>query len=342
MTKSFNILFTCSGRRVALMEAFRAALAELNIPGKIIATDSSEASSALQLADVGLVAPRVSDDGYVSWLLDACRDNEVSLVVPLTDLDLIILADSCDRFVRQGTTVMVGSGDIIRACRNKALTASLLEASSLPFVKTVTKSEFEKEPFYPCFAKPADGSASFGAARIDDEDQLRRHISKFEDRSSSDVIMQEYLDGAEYTIDVYRKRDGQVISVVPRQRLQVRSGEVEKALAVKNDILIDLGISVSDVLDGLWGVFCIQCRMSDAMRPMVFEINPRFGGGVPLSIKAGANLPLYLIQEILSLEILPKVGQFTDNLLMLRYDQAFFSTIAPGVKIEGMDKPIII
>ena len=320
------------------MDAFRAALGELEIPGKIIATDASEASSALQLGDVGLVAPRVNDESYLPWLLDVCRDHDVSLVIPLTDLDLILLADDRDRFALQGTTVMIGSGDIIRTCRNKALTASLLEESSLPVVRTVTEREFKKAPFYPCFAKPADGSAGVGAARIDNEDQLRHHISIY----SQNLIMQEFLDGSEYTIDVYRKRDGQVVSVVPRQRLQVRSGEVEKGLAVKNDTLIDMAMSVSDVLDGLWGVFCIQCRMSDTTGPVVFEINPRFGGGAPLSIAAGANLPLYLIQEILSLEISARVGQFTDNLLMLRYDQAVFSRIDPGVKLAGMDKPIII
>ena len=153
------------------------------------------------------------------------------------------------------------------------------------------------------------------------------------------MLVQEYVPGREYTIDVYRSREGEVKCVVPRQRLLVRSGEVEKGVTVQNEELIDSAVRLSSCLDGMWGVFCCQCRWENSQPPRFFEINPRFGGGAPLSIAAGANLPLYLLQEVLGQPITAKLGEFKDNLLMLRYDEAFFVDAEDPTDLPGYDTP---
>ena len=96
---------------------------------------------------------------------------------------------------------------------------------------------------------------------------------------------------------------------------------------------------LSGFLGGLWGVFCCQCRRGPDGVARFFEINPRFGGGAPLSVAAGANLPLYLIQEVLGMPITAKVGDFTDRLLMLRYDDAVFVQVTDPRKLPGYDTP---
>ena len=93
------------------------------------------------------------------------------------------------------------------------------------------------------------------------------------------------------------------------------------------------------LLGSVWGVFCVQCRRQEGGKPRFFEINPRFGGGAPLSIAAGADLPLYLLQEVLGLPSTAKVGEFTDNLLMLRYDEALFVQVTDRQGLPGYDTP---
>jgi len=178
-----------------------------------------------------------------------------------------------------------------------------------------------------------------GTSVIHSEKELNAHVATFGDL----LLVQDYVPGQEFTIDVYRSRDGEVRCIVPRQRLVVRSGEVEKGVTRKDPQLMDAARRLAVLLGDLWGVFCCQCRRDptsgvDGIR--FFEVNPRFGGGTPLSIAAGANLPLYLLQEVLGRPITAEIGAFTDQLLMLRYDDAAFMQIDDLHSLPGYDKPM--
>lgn len=332
---NLNILFTCAGRRVALMEAFRETMAEMDISGTLYAADVTSASPAYHVADKGLTIMPAGRIEYIPHLLNLVKKYDVGLLVPLTDLDLRSLARHRDRFTEAGCHAMVGSEAAVTLCRDKARTNALLGEHNLATIKTLTLSDFRTSPFYPCFVKPIRGSASVGTGVIRNERELTAHVATFGDL----LIMQEYVPGQEFTVDVYRSRDGKIRSVVPRQRLVVRAGEVEKGITVKDQTLIDETVKLANLLGDLWGVFCCQCRRSKDGVPRFFEINPRFGGGVPLSIAAGANFPKYLLQEVLGLKITAKIGEFQDNLLMLRYDQAVYLEADDPSILPGYDAP---
>jgi len=217
------------------MECFRRAMDKLGVTGKIIATDITSASPAFHKADVGVKVPTVRRVEYLPSLLDAVKTHKVGLLVPLTDLDLRSLARHRDDFAKIGCTVMVGSEPIVRLCRDKALTNQLFEKVGLATIKSFTLNEFMKRPFFPCFVKPSSGSAGIGATVVKNDRELQLHISAYGRR----MVVQEIAQGQEYTIDVYRSRDGQVRCVVPRQRLAVRSGEVEKGITLKDRELIE-------------------------------------------------------------------------------------------------------
>ena len=86
--------------------------------------------------------------------------------------------------------------------------------------------------------------------------------------------------------------------------------------------MIDATIRLCGFLKDIWGVFCCQCRWTPDEPMRFFEINPRFGGGAPLSIKAGANFPLWILRLWLGQK--PRIRQtgWRDGLTMLRYDEA--------------------
>jgi len=336
MSKTLNIFFTCAGRRVALLNAFRRALAALKVRGRLIAADvAPHASAACAVADEAVSVPPVSDPDYSPTLRAAVRRYEAGLLVPLTDLDLLGLAEQRDAFVADGCTVMIGSPQAIRTCRDKAAFSRALAAAGIPVVRSCTLEAFRAEPFYPCFIKPVSGSSGIGTAILRDATALEAHVR---DSDASAWVVQEYATGREYTIDVYRSRDGQVRCVVPRQRLDVRSGEVQRGVTVADDELISAARRVAEAVEGLWGVFCCQCRRRDRQPPRFFELNPRFGGGAPLAIAAGADLPLYLLQEVLGRPITAD-GTFTDRLLMLRYDEAVFLPVDDPRTLPGYDTP---
>jgi carbamoyl-phosphate synthase large subunit len=330
-----NILFTCAGRRVALLNAFRRALAELEVAGKLVATDQTSASSAFHAADVGEVTPPVGRVEYVPALLDIVRKHQIGLLVPVTDLDLRSLARQRGKFADAGCVVMSGEEPDVKLCRDKARTNELLPKAGLGTIRTVQLQDFRAAPFYPCFVKPSRGSGGVGTGVIRNEFELRAHVATYGEM----LLAQDFVPGQEYTMDVYRDRNGVVRCVVPRQRLAVRAGEVSKGITVKDLGLIEATIRLCGLLGTIWGVFCCQCRRTPGGPPKFYEINPRFGGGAPLSIAAGANLPLYVLQEVLGLPITAQVGQFTENLLMLRYDEAIFVPITDPHELPGFDTP---
>jgi carbamoyl-phosphate synthase large subunit len=330
-----NILFTCVGRRVSLMGAFRRAMDALGLTGKLIATDITSTSPAFHAADEGVLVPRAEAPEYISALLEIVRERRIGLLVPLTDLDLRVLSKEQSRFDELGCTVMIGTEESVAICRDKSLTNSLLGEIGLATVETFSLEAFRDHPFYPCFAKPVRGSAGVGSSVIRDELELNAHVETY----GRKIIVQEYLPGREFTIDVYRDRAGEVRCVVPRQRLLVRSGEVEKGITVRSEELTSLTLRLAAALEGLWGVFCCQCRWTEGTEPHFFEINPRFGGGAPLSIAAGADLPKYLLEEVTGREVSGELGSFTENLLMLRYDEQVFVHADDPRELPGYDEP---
>jgi len=330
-----NILFTCAGRRVALVDAFREAIKGLGLRGKMISADITEASAAGHSADAAEIVPRAGCIEYIPALLDIVKKHGISLLLPMTDLDIRSLARQRAKFSDIGCTVMIASEPCIKLCRDKASFQGVLSEAGLANIKTMTLDEFRADPFYPCFIKPLRGSASVGSGVINNAGELKAHVATFGEL----LVVQEYVPGQEYTVDIYRSRAGKVHCVVPRLRMVIRSGEVEKGITIRNEKVIEASTKLAGLLGDLWGVFCCQCRCEEDGRPHFFEVNPRFGGGTPLSVAAGANLPRYLIQEVLGQPIDEEID-FQENLMMLRYDRAVFTVEKKPESLPGFDSPI--
>ena len=111
---------------------------------------------------------------------------------------------------------------------------------------------------------------------------------------------------------------------MPRKRIFVRAGEINKGVTEKNVLLGFIKKHLS-VIEGAVGCLTMQFFVArDSKRVIGIEINPRFGGGFPLSDAAGAHYPKYLIEEYLLDKELSYFEDWEDHLLMLRYDEAVF------------------
>ncbi len=305
-----NILLTSAGRRVSLVKNFQDTLKAFNPNGKVFTTDMNpKLSSACQISDGYLKVPRVTGKDYLSILKAYCLEQKISIVVPTIDTELYILAQAKDDFLKEGIFIAISSTHVCETFYLKDSTEKFFIAMGFDTPKSIDDI---RHCTYPIFAKLNNSSCSVGA-------QVVYTLNTAEDLARDrNYIFQEYIQGDEFTVDVFIDRYGNIISIVPRQRLEVRAGEVSKARTVKNQSIIQAVKELCKVLDGVYG--CITIQLFQAGSRIVFiEINPRFGGGYPLSFHAGANFAEYLIKDHLG-EKLVYNEEWQDNMLMLRYD----------------------
>ena len=128
------------------------------------------------------------------------------------------------------------------------------------------------------------------------------------------------IDHDEYTVDTYYNKNGKLCCAVPRQRIYVRSGEINKGVTRKNEIIKEFVDKLSTI-EGAVGCLTMQVFFNRNSKQIIgIEINPRFGGGFPLSYLAGANYPNCLIREYFFNQEIKYFDNWEENLLMLRYD----------------------
>ncbi|MBN1360624.1 MAG: ATP-grasp domain-containing protein [Sedimentisphaerales bacterium] len=317
------------------MKAFRQAAARLRRPIRCLGTDTTELSPALQLCDERFLVAPITQPQYLKQLRSIVRTQQVDLLVPTVDLDLRLLAEHKQEFERLGCRVLVSDPDVIDTCQDKRKTYRFLRQHGFDVPQTWSvaaalaadrKGEFR----WPCFLKPWDGHAGKGTTVVFDRQELL-YLSQRVPRA----ICQKLIDGTEFTCDVYVSFDRCVRCVVPRQRLEVRSGEVSKARIVKHPHIMQEAARLIERLGAGPGVITIQLFETARKQLQFIEINPRFGGGAPLSIQAGADFPRWILQELAGRR--PRIGfdAFEDGLTMLRYDAEVWLTDAQakGVKI---------
>jgi carbamoyl-phosphate synthase large subunit len=333
-TKPITVLVSSAGRRVELVRAFREVVADLPPGGRVLATDSSWFSSAFHEADEGFVVPRVTDPALEPMLLDLCERHGVDLVVPTTDREMPFWVGARDRFAAIGTTVALSGAEVIAIASDKQRTHDWLTGNGFPTVRQARPAEALADPAawpLPLMAKPRFGSASEGVGLVRTRQHLELVAARDEalsDGTPGDMVVQTVATGVEHTIDVLVDRSGLCLCAVPRRRLEVRGGEVSKALTVRSAELIELAHGMCKALPEPYGVLNFQVFADEATGDLaVIEINPRFGGGFPLSHRAGADYPRWLLQDLRGL---PTPGAaaaadaWQDGLAMLRYDAAVF------------------
>lgn len=321
----YRILFTGIGRRVELIQAFKSAADHLNINLKIYGADMTETAPALAFCDYTRRVCGMCDKGYIPQLLDICKNDKIDLLIPTIDTDLLILSKNKIIFEQLGTKVLISDIDKIALCRDKNYTADFFESCGLKAPRTVNDYK-NYAAGYPCFIKPKDGSSSINAYKIGNEKELEVYSNQIDD-----YVIQPFIKGTEYTVDIFCDFHGKPLYIVPRIRLAVRSGEV-----LKTQILMDKKIiSECQRLIASFkpcGPMTVQLIRQDSTGDDYYiEINPRYGGGAPLSMKAGAR-SAEAILRILSGEKNEYSEKIADGAIYSRFDQSV--CISEGKKLQ--------
>lgn len=328
--KSLNVLMTAGSRRVPLVQAFRHALNALGLPGRVIVTDINPLSPAVHVADRAYRVPLSTDPDYVPELLSICEAERVRLVVPTIDDELPLLAEARHRFREVGSLVACSPASTATTCNDKFETCRQLAEAGVPAAASYLPGTLPATPPLPLFIKPRIGRGAVGAFPVRSVEELSFFLGYV-----SDPVVQEYLDGPEFTIDVLCDFNGKPLSIVPRERVVIRAGVIDRGRTVNDSRLIDLARAACTALP-FAGPLNIQCRMRRG-DPVIFEINPRFSGGIPLTIQSGADFPQMLLKLAMGRAVVPAIGHFRDGLWMTSFETSFFLE-ATHIRMHAFDR----
>ena len=311
-----NVLILSAGRRVELVNCFKKAANELKISGSVFAADCSLTAPALYFADKFRQVPRIDSGDYIRALIDICNEDKISLVIPTIDTELLLLAEN--RKNMEGKTdarILVSDLSVVNICRNKLNTQSYMEEHGFKVPHLYTAQELRNDNIkYPLFVKPIDGSSSIDTYKVNNRQELDAILTLVKN-----PMVQDYMDGEEYTIDVFLDFDGNIITMVPRLRIATRSGEILKGRIVKDAEIMEDVRRLMEELKPI-GHITVQCRKTYRGIEYI-EINPRFGGGAPMSIMAGADSCRNLYR-LLKGEVLTYNEDYRENVTFLRFDSS--------------------
>lgn len=313
--KIFRILFTGVGRRVELVQAFRQAANSLNVELKLYGVDIVGSAPALSFCDYVRKVCGMRDTDYIPQLLKVCETDHIDLLIPTIDTDLLVLSQNKEKFDEIGTKVLISKSDKISICRDKNYTADFFESCGLKAPRTVNDYQLYHGP-YPCFIKPKDGSSSINAFKVENESELKIYAEQV-----GDYIVQPFIEGIEYTVDIFCDYEGNPIFITPRIRSAVRAGEVLKTEIAMDKKIIEECRKLIDKFQPCGPMTVQLIRQNRTGDDYYIEINPRFGGGAPLSMKAGAR-SAETILRMLSKEKVEYTDTIDDGSVYSRFDQS--------------------
>jgi carbamoyl-phosphate synthase large subunit len=301
------VLLTGAGKRYDIVSCF----ARLT---KTVVADPSPLAPARYAAHVRAAVPLIGDPDYVAALERLCEEHGVGAVLPLTDLDIEVLA----RAREQGRLpALVPSCEVARATYDKYEAHLLLRRNSLPSPPTVLPDAALDELSYPVMVKPRQGSGARSIHLAGDPSQARFFV----DYIPEPTMIQRAMGGPELSIDCLGDLDGRCLNAIPRTMLESRGGESIKGQVIDDEELIELGRRTMETLR-VTGPATIQAFRDPQIGLAITDVNTRFGGAFPAPVFAalpGRSYPELIVRMACGEAVAPHVGEFRSGMTFTRY-----------------------
>ena len=279
---------------------------------RIIGTDSNPMSAGLFLCDKGFVVPNAIEENYIDEMLKICVNENVDLILPGPEEEMIKLSKNKERFAKNGSIVFCPDYQTVKICSDKLETYKTFKKLGIetPIIYN------DQNPKFPCIIKPRFGRGSVDVHKISNQNEFSFYFNKVKTS-----LVQEFIGGDEYSVDVFSDLHGVPLSIIPRRRIETESGISTKSITLKDEKIIQVCKLIVKHLK-LIGPSCIQC-IKDQNKVAFIEINTRFGGGSVLSMKSNPSIIENLIKIVKGISTKPHF-YFKENLAMLRYyDEVF-------------------
>jgi carbamoyl-phosphate synthase large subunit len=302
---------------------------------EVFSADIDPYAAGLYLVDQRhrVIVPRGDSEMFVPEIIELCDRLSIDVLVPTVDSELLPLAIARSELAEHGVALVLASEQTLRDCLDKwTLHARCVGALRVPDTVLVD-ADFDPEACaLPVIVKPRSGSGSRGVHRVDERDELARLPR------DATLLVQEYLPGTEYSLDVLARGDGAIVAVVPRSRLKVDSGIAVTGRTVHDESLQRIGALVAQRI-GLTSVANVQVKLTGDGEPALLEVNPRFPGTMSLTVASGINMPRLCVQEALGTAMPSELQPFAE-IAMVRFLEEHFMDFSEIEALQAEAAPI--
>lgn len=278
-----KVLFTNVGRRTYMVEFVLALIDESN-PIELHVSDCTLISAAMHVSSkvkVHLLPPVLENsESYFRDLLALCKREKFEAIIPLSDLDTLLLSKFHQEFGLIGCRVIVSDQRTIERCNDKRLTHEICRATGIP-TPNAWFSSSDYDGTFPVIQKHIFGSGSSGLKVVERSSDLGNFVS-------GQDMLQQLIIGDEFGLDILNDLNGNLVAVCAKRKLSMRSGETDKAEIIVDPELLDLGKRISNMLRHVGNLDCDILRNKQG-ELFCIDFNPRFGGGYPATHLAGFN-----------------------------------------------------
>lgn len=312
-----NILFCSVGRRAELLKYFKETLEE---DVNIVATDLSPYAPALYFADKTYLAPRITDENYLDFILDICKKEKIHAITTFIDPEIEILAKNREKFKELDVEVLAPYENTAKLCFDKYEMFKYLRECGIKTVLTYGDLASFQQDYelgkidFPVFVKPRTGSGSVGARKVEDMATLRIAIE-----NDTTLIIQEFMNGDDLDADVYIDTfSHKPVAIFTKKKISTTIGGANKTISFKDNRLFD---RIQDILQHFEfnGPIDMDFFYKDG-EYYISEINPRFGGAYLHAYGAGVNFIKLIENNLSHIENEANIGDYEDGVVMMMYD----------------------
>jgi carbamoyl-phosphate synthase large subunit len=277
----------------------------------VVGVDADPSAVGLRLADQQHVIPRFDDSHYLAALLRVATLTDVQALVCTVAEEYASLAGAADYLAEAGVRTMMPALSAVDLCVDKWAFAEHMRDSGLPAPATGLASA--QGVAGPWVVKPRFGRGSRDVVIAQSRSQLATALRKV-----PDPIVQTQLTGREFTADVLVDVNGAVVGVAPRWRTETRGGISTKGTTFEDHEVTNV-VSLVIKSVGLVGPANVQGFVTEDGAVSVHEINPRFSGGLPLSLAAGADLVEEYLRGVMGLAMRSERVVARPGVTMMRF-----------------------
>ena len=283
--KPFRILITSLSAKVPLVTAFRTMFKDIDVPFIVYGGDCNPHCIGRYFVDNFWHMPPINKLA-VAEIIDYCQKQQIEAIIPTRDGELPFFSQFRSDIEAAGIFVLSSPADGVQTCLDK-----LAFYQACPNVSIQTETVVDQVVSSLYVAKERYGAGSRDILLKASKKEAQGHAEKLQN-----PIFQPWIEGQEYTIDLYLTRTGQELGAIVRSRDLVVAGEAQITSTVSIPALEETCVQLAKQLQ-LSGHVVFQALIDNQCRTHIIECNCRIGGASTLSFAAGLNSPLWLFCE---------------------------------------------